>query len=147
MEDFKLEAKCWCCGHDGYVGPHAYSPGDYIVRCGSSGDNCFFFPSSGPIDKKDISKYNETWNNHISPWVKVEPGKHPIESGKYALSFKDGKMGIFDITVEDDDDWEDDQGNPKTVEVARCYVPWLGSIMIGEDLCVTHYMLVSIPEK
>ena len=50
------------CGHKMFVGKHKYRDGHYIVRCGSSGENCIWFPSSGPIDKGDIPKYIEAWN-------------------------------------------------------------------------------------
>lgn len=53
---------CPFCGTDGYSGEHTYHPGKYIVRCGSSGLNCPFFPSSGPIEKAHLSLHIKYWN-------------------------------------------------------------------------------------
>jgi hypothetical protein len=80
-------------------------------------------------------------------WISVKPTKHPSESGKYDLMFDDGKMGLFTVIVETTDDWEDDNGDPMEVESAKCHVPWIGSIMIGEDLCCTHYRKATPPSK
>jgi hypothetical protein len=53
---------CWCCGHEMFVGEHKRSPGKYVVRCGSDGTNCIWFPSSGAIEKKDLPRYIAIWN-------------------------------------------------------------------------------------
>ena len=82
----------------------------------------------------------------VDEWITVVPTKHPTKTGEYLLLFGDGKIGVFDVILEEGDDWEDDEGNPKRVETARCYVPWLGQIAIGEDDCVTHYKPITRPK-
>lgn len=54
---------CPFCGSKPFVGKHSHYPGKYIVRCGSSGEDCKFFPSSGPIEKKDLPDYEWEWNS------------------------------------------------------------------------------------
>ncbi len=56
---------CPFCKHAGYAGQHTHSLGKFIVRCGSSGENCPFFPSSGPIDNKDLNEYIKVWNRRL----------------------------------------------------------------------------------
>ena len=56
---------CPYCGHEVYVGKHSYVATKGIVRCGSDGDHCPFFPSSGPIDMDDIPKVLAAWNRRF----------------------------------------------------------------------------------
>lgn len=67
VKEVNLKAKdmkvCPFCKSDALAGKHQHRKGMYIVRCGSSGEHCPFFPSSGPIEKKDLAHHIDKWNN------------------------------------------------------------------------------------
>ncbi len=54
------------CGHAMLIQEHPHYPGKHIVRCGSDGKDCIWFPSSGPIEESEIPKYITTWNTRTS---------------------------------------------------------------------------------
>lgn len=53
---------CPYCGTEVYAGKHKHVPGKWIVRCGSTGEKCSLFPSSGAITKKEFPKVLAAWN-------------------------------------------------------------------------------------
>ena len=56
---------CPYCGSEVYAGPHKHIPNKSIVRCGSTGEGCPFFPSSGPIENSEVPKYLAAWNRRF----------------------------------------------------------------------------------
>ncbi len=55
---------CPFCGSPAYAGKHKYYEGKFIVRCGGGSHGlCSFFPSSGPIEEKDLGVYIKEWNS------------------------------------------------------------------------------------
>jgi len=67
MRRVKHMKPCPFCGSEPFVGRHTHQPGEFIVRCSSDGENCPFFPSSGPFKQEQLIKHINDWNNRIAP--------------------------------------------------------------------------------
>ncbi len=65
-EELKPEnARCPYCGHEVYAGEYLYAKDKMIVRCGSTGEKCRLFPSSGPVTKEEFPAVLAAWNKRF----------------------------------------------------------------------------------
>lgn len=75
-------------------------------------------------------------------WIPVNESL-PKE-GKY-LVLCEGK--IYEVKVRiSEDEWEDNEGKSFMQETACCDIRGLGTVLIGHDICTTHWKPIILPE-
>ena len=76
-------------------------------------------------------------------WIPVSKGLP--EKGN-CLVLCEGK--IYEVKVRvSEDEWEDSEGKSSLKLTAKCDIGGLGCILIGHDICVTHWKTIILPKQ
>lgn len=76
-------------------------------------------------------------------WIPVSEGLP--EKGN-CLVLCEGKVYEVKVRVSEDE-WEDSEGKSSLKLTAKCDIGGLGCILIGHDVCITHWKPIILPEQ
>ena len=84
-------------------------------------------------------------------WIPVNLGppydNRPKKSGKILVLTKNEKK-IFEVSVTvGEDEFEEKDCTPVMCPTHRCYLPGYGSVLLGEDDCITHWKPRVLPKE
>lgn len=109
-----------------------------MLFCPISGDECEWNEVED-MQAERIKELETELEKHR--WIPVSE-KLPEES--CCLVLCEGKVYEVKVRVSNDE-WEDEEGKSSLKLTAKCDIEHLGCILIGHDVCITHWKPIIVP--